>query len=67
MMTAAALWRDAMALPNGWRLSCGAECDGSQTKVYNTERTRALDLLGTGAGSFKRVLDSTITDSAEAG
>lgn len=36
-------------LPNGWRLSCGAELEGSQTEFYNSEDGR-----GTGAAEDGR-------------
>ena len=42
--------------PNGMRLSCGAEREGSQTESYHTARGISLDSLGTGADSFKRML-----------
>ena len=47
-----------MLLPNGWRLSCGAKLEYSQTEFYNTERGASPNALGRGAGSFKRVLGS---------
>ncbi len=49
--------------PNGWRLSCGAEREESQLKAYhNRALARNRTLVGTGAGSFKRVLGSPMYD-----
>src|SRR6266566_4555818 len=45
-------------LPNGVRLSCGAKPERSQTKDYNRNR---------GAGSFRRLLGSPLTESFQAG
>jgi hypothetical protein len=44
------------ALPNGSRLSCGAELEGSQTEFYTTECGCVTDALSTGAASFIRLL-----------
>jgi len=46
-----------IVLPNESRLSCGAECDDSQTEFYHTARGGCdPDSLRTGAASFKCVL-----------
>ena len=49
--------------PNGSRLSCGAELEGSQTEFYNTEAERfSRSCRARGAASFKRWLGTAHTE-----
>ncbi len=53
---------ESSAQPNGVRLSCGAEREGPQIGFYHTGGEDVIrNHLGTGGGSFKRVLASGST------
>ncbi len=49
--------------PNGSRLSCGAGLEHSQGEFYHTARKTFSGSSGTGAASFKRLLDSALTNA----
>jgi hypothetical protein len=48
--------RHYRALPNGWRLNCGAELEWSQITFYYTACKTFSAFMGDGAVSFKRAI-----------